>query len=85
MSLSKQPFADFDHPRLIESVNNCEPKPQLLGGAADMSLVLLLLGMGILMGAAAHIPLTAFTVVAAAIALWLVAFAVRERVGRHRG
>ncbi|MBM9507578.1 hypothetical protein [Actinacidiphila acididurans] len=50
-----------------------------------MSLVVLLLGMGILMGAAAHTSLTVFTVAAAGIALWLIAFAVRERIGRHRG
>ena len=50
-----------------------------------MSLVVLLLGMGILMGAAAHTSLTVFTVAAAAIALWLVVFAIRERVGRHHG
>lgn len=50
-----------------------------------MSLVVLLLGMGLVMGAAAHTSLTVFTVAAAAIGLWLVGFAVRERVGRHRG
>jgi hypothetical protein len=49
-----------------------------------MSLVVLLLGMGILMGAAAHTPLAVFTVAAAAIAAWLLGFAVRERVARHR-
>lgn len=49
-----------------------------------MSLVVLLLGMGILMGAAAHTPLTVFTVAAAAIAAWLLGFAVRERLTRHR-
>jgi len=85
MSFSKQLFSDFGHTRLKKSVNNCQPKPQLLGDAADMSLVVLLLGMGILMGAAAHTSLTVFTVAAAAIALWLVVFAIRERVGRHHG
>jgi len=50
-----------------------------------MSLVVLLLGMGVLMGAAAHTSLTVFTVAAAAIALWLTGFAIRERIGRHRG
>lgn len=50
-----------------------------------MSLVVLLLGMGILMGAAAHTSLTVFTVAAAGIALWLLAFAIRERFSRHRG
>ncbi|MFI1098040.1 hypothetical protein [Streptomyces sp. NPDC020917] len=50
-----------------------------------MSLVVLLVGMGVLMGAAAHTSLTVFTVAACAIGFWLVGFAVRERVGRHRG
>lgn len=50
-----------------------------------MSLVVLLLGMGIVMGAAAHTSLTVFTLAAAAIAVWLLGFAVRERIGRHRG
>jgi hypothetical protein len=50
-----------------------------------MSLVVLLLGMGIMMGAAAHASLTVFTLVAAAIAAWLLGFAVRERIGRHHG
>ena len=49
-----------------------------------MSLVVLLLGMGILMGAAAHTSLTVFTVAAAAIAVWLVGFAVRERLAHRR-
>jgi hypothetical protein len=85
MSFSKQPFADFRQHRLRKSVNNCHPKRQLSGDAADMSLVVLLLGMGVLMGAAAHTSLTAFTVAAAAIAAWLIGFAVRERISRHRG
>lgn len=50
-----------------------------------MSLVVLVLGMGVLMGAAAHISLTVFTVAAAAIAAWLFVFAIRERLGRDRG
>jgi 4-hydroxybenzoate polyprenyltransferase len=50
-----------------------------------MSLVVLLLGMGILMGAAAHTPLPAFLVASGAIALWLLGFAIRERIARHRG
>jgi len=50
-----------------------------------MSLVVLLLGMGVLMGAAAHTSLTVFTVAATAIAVWLLAFAIREQIGRHRG
>ena len=50
-----------------------------------MSLVVLVLAMGIVMGAAAHTSLTVFTVAAAAIAAWLLGFAIRERFGRHRG
>ncbi|WP_329139529.1 hypothetical protein OG552_33695 [Streptomyces sp. NBC_01476] len=50
-----------------------------------MSLVVVLLGMGVLLGAAAHTSVTVFTVAACAIALWLAVFAVRERIGRHRG
>jgi hypothetical protein len=50
-----------------------------------MSLVVLLLGLGIVMGAAAHTSLTVFTVAASAIALWLLAFALRERAGRRGG
>ncbi|WP_329181083.1 hypothetical protein [Streptomyces sp. NBC_01477] len=49
-----------------------------------MSLVILLLGIGVVMGAAAHISLTAFTVASAAIAAWLLAFAVREAAARRR-
>jgi protein-S-isoprenylcysteine O-methyltransferase Ste14 len=85
MSFSKQMFADFGHRTLEMSVNECQLKPRLPGEEAVMSLVVLLVGMGVLMGAAAHTSLTAFTVAAAAIGLWLAAFAVRERVGRHRG
>jgi 4-hydroxybenzoate polyprenyltransferase len=50
-----------------------------------MSLVVLLLGMGVLMGAAAHTPLPVFLVASGAIALWLLGFAIRERIARHRG
>lgn len=50
-----------------------------------MSLVVMLVGMGVLMGAAAHVSLTVFTYAAAAIALWLAGFAVHERIGRRRG
>jgi hypothetical protein len=85
MSFSKQLFSDFRHRTLEMSVNNCQPKLQLIGGAAEMSLVLLLLGMGILMGTAAHTSLTVFTLAAIGIAAWLLAFAVRERLGRRRG
>jgi len=55
------------------------------GGVAVMSLVVLLIAMGLVMGAAAHTSLTVFTVAAAAIGLWLLVFAVRERHGRNRG
>ncbi|WP_188285913.1 hypothetical protein [Streptomyces sp. CBMA29] len=50
-----------------------------------MSLVVLLLGMGVLMGAAAHTTLPVFLVAAGAIAVWLCGFAVREGIARHRG
>jgi hypothetical protein len=50
-----------------------------------MSLVVLLLSICVVMGAGAHISITAFTVASAAIAAWLLAFAVREAVSRHRG
>jgi hypothetical protein len=53
-----------------------------------MSLVVLVLAMGIVMGAAAHTSLTVFTVftvAAAAIAAWLLGFVIRERFGRGRG
>ncbi|SCD49940.1 hypothetical protein GA0115240_111418 [Streptomyces sp. DvalAA-14] len=49
-----------------------------------MSLVVLLLGLGVLMGAAAHTSLTVFTATAVAIVLWLAGFAVREGIGRSR-
>jgi hypothetical protein len=50
-----------------------------------MSLVVLLIAMGLVMGAAAHTSLTVFTAAAAAIVVWLLVFAVRERRGRNRG
>lgn len=50
-----------------------------------MSLVVLLLCFGVIMGTSAHISLTAFTAASAAIAVWLLAFAVREALARHRG
>jgi hypothetical protein len=85
MSFSKQPFSDFGHRRLGKSVNNCKPNVELAGGAPDMSLVVLLVGMGVLMGAAAHTSLTVFTVLATAIAAGLLGFAVREGLARrHR-
>jgi hypothetical protein len=65
-------------------VNNCQLNLELPEGSADMSFVVLLLGLGVLMGAAAHISLTAFTLAAAVIGLWLVGFAVREGIARHR-
>jgi hypothetical protein len=49
-----------------------------------MALVVLLLGIGVVMGTSAHLSLTAFTVASAAVAAWLLAFAVREGVARHR-
>lgn len=48
-----------------------------------MTLVVLVVAMGLLMGAAAHTSLPVFVVAAAAIALWLAGFAVRERRARH--
>ncbi|NUS13802.1 MAG: hypothetical protein HOY69_20755 [Streptomyces sp.] len=50
-----------------------------------MTLVVLLLGIGVVMGAAAHMPLTVFAAASAAVAAWLLAFAVREAAARRRG
>ncbi|MFI0896236.1 hypothetical protein [Streptomyces sp. NPDC020983] len=50
-----------------------------------MALVFVLLGIGVVMGAAAHMPLTVFAVASAAVTAWLLAFAVREAVARRRG
>ncbi|MCM2417300.1 hypothetical protein [Streptomyces sp. RKAG293] len=49
-----------------------------------MSLVVLLMAMGILMGAAAHTSLSVFTVASALIVAWLLAFGVREGIARVR-
>lgn len=49
-----------------------------------MSLVVLLVGIGVVMGATAHLPLTGVAVAATAIALWLLVFAVREAAARRR-
>ncbi|MDJ0382393.1 hypothetical protein [Streptomyces sp. G-G2] len=46
-------------------------------------LVAALMLMGILLGTAAHVPATVTLVGTAAIAVWLMVFAVREWAGRH--
>jgi len=43
-----------------------------------------LLLLGILLGPVAHLPVPVSLVAAAVIGGWLLAFAVRERRGRHR-
>ncbi|MEU7569189.1 hypothetical protein [Streptomyces fradiae] len=48
-------------------------------------LVAALLLLGTLMGTVAFIPPTATAAGAAAIAVWLLVFAVRERTARHHG
>jgi hypothetical protein len=48
-----------------------------------MSLVVLLVGIGVVMGATAQLPLTAVAAAGAAIAVWLLAFAVREAAHRR--
>ncbi|GAB2619448.1 hypothetical protein GCM10027168_59500 [Streptomyces capparidis] len=47
-------------------------------------LVAALLLLGILVGAAAHLPLSVTLVAAAVIAGWLLAFGVRERLAQGR-
>jgi hypothetical protein len=47
-------------------------------------LVAALLLLGTVLGTVAHAPLSFTLVAAAVIAVWLVAFAVRERHGRRR-
>lgn len=42
-----------------------------------------LLLFGVLVGAAAHLPLPVTLAAAAGIACWLLAFAARERLSRH--
>ncbi|MET9699289.1 hypothetical protein ABZY31_20505 [Streptomyces sp. NPDC006529] len=46
-------------------------------------LVAALMLLGILLGTVAHVPATVTLVATAAIAAWLMIFAVRERTGRH--
>ncbi|MER5732826.1 hypothetical protein ABT084_31605 [Streptomyces sp. NPDC002138] len=46
-------------------------------------LVAALMLMGILLGTVAHVPVAVSLVATAAIAAWLMVFAVRERTGRH--
>ncbi|MET9470397.1 hypothetical protein ABZY44_37555 [Streptomyces sp. NPDC006544] len=46
-------------------------------------LVAAFLLMGILLGTVAHVPTTVSLVATAAIAVWLMVFALRERAGRH--
>ena len=50
-----------------------------------MSLVVLLVGIGVVMGTTAHMPLPAVTAASAAIAVWLLAFAVREGARSRKG
>jgi hypothetical protein len=48
-------------------------------------LVAALLLLGVLVGAAAHLPLPVTLIAAAAIGGWLLVFGVRERAGHSRG
>ena len=41
--------------------------------------------LGVLVGTAAHIPLSVTVAAAVAIGAWLLVFAVRERKNHHRG
>ncbi|MFJ1758128.1 hypothetical protein [Kitasatospora sp. NPDC088134] len=47
-------------------------------------LLVALLALGLLAGAAAHLPGPVFLTAAAAISGWLLLFAARERLGRTR-
>ncbi|MFG3207474.1 hypothetical protein [Streptomyces sp. NPDC048192] len=47
-------------------------------------LVAALMLLGVVLGTVAHAPLTVTAVIAAGIAVWLGAFAIRERLGRRR-
>ncbi|MEU5433182.1 hypothetical protein AB0G73_07375 [Streptomyces sp. NPDC020719] len=47
-------------------------------------LVAALLLLGVVLGSAAHLPLPVTLVAAGAIGLWLLVFAVRERLASHR-
>ncbi|MET9962244.1 hypothetical protein ABZ128_24840 [Streptomyces sp. NPDC006326] len=46
-------------------------------------LVAALMLMGIVLGAVAHVPVPVTLLATAAIACWLLVFALRERSGRH--
>ncbi|MBX7550712.1 hypothetical protein ABZX95_37990 [Streptomyces sp. NPDC004232] len=48
-------------------------------------LVAALMLFGVVLGTVAHAPLTVTALIAAVIAVWLGAFAIRERIGRRRG
>ncbi|MFD9792595.1 hypothetical protein ACFWXK_16765 [Streptomyces sp. NPDC059070] len=47
-------------------------------------LVAALLLLGVVLGSAAHLPLPVTLAAGAAIGVWLVVFAVRERLASHR-
>ncbi|MFF7674141.1 hypothetical protein [Actinacidiphila glaucinigra] len=49
-----------------------------------MTLLVVLVAMGILLGTVSYTPLPVFLVAAGVVGAWLFAFYVRERVGRHR-
>ncbi|CAM5512607.1 hypothetical protein SABIM44S_03397 [Streptomyces abikoensis] len=59
--------------------SNCSPKK----GKDMIFLVAAVLLLGVLVGAAAHLPLPVLIPAATAIALWLLVFAVRERRREH--
>jgi hypothetical protein len=83
MSSSKQPFAELGQPSAALDSVVSEQVFREFGGAPDMSLVVLLVGIGVVMGATAQLPLTAVAAAGAAIAVWLLAFAVREAAHRR--
>ncbi|MEU2628235.1 hypothetical protein [Kitasatospora sp. NPDC007106] len=49
-----------------------------------MSLLIVIVAMGLLAGAAIHTSMPVFLTASAAIALWLLAFGARERIARAR-
>ncbi|MEU4096809.1 hypothetical protein [Streptomyces sp. NPDC026673] len=49
-----------------------------------MTLLLVLVAMGILLGAVSYTPFPVFLVAAAVVGAWLLAFCLRERLGHHR-
>ncbi|MEV7175805.1 hypothetical protein [Kitasatospora sp. NPDC093679] len=49
-----------------------------------MSLLIVIVAMGLLAGAAIHTSMPVFLGASAAIALWLLAFGARERIARAR-